>query len=113
MRTARCSTSTARLTDERSRMIQAGEVDAPISSAPTHPRRQSGEFFDLGSEFSASIASVDDCAGLEQEHRCFGIGARTVLDAAGDDEELSRPEHHIAASHLNGQLSVQDQEELV
>ncbi len=36
------------------------------------PRTQSGEFFDLGSQYSASIARVDDRAGLEQEHRCFG-----------------------------------------
>jgi len=82
---------------------------------PDHwPRhRQSGELFDLGSQFPASIANVDDCAGLEQHHRCFGIGARTVLDAAGDDEELSRRECHIAVSHLNGELSVEDEEELV
>jgi hypothetical protein len=36
-----------------------------------------------------------------------------VLDAAGDDEQFPRPEHHIAVSHLNSELSVQDQEELI
>ena len=71
--------------------------------------RQSGKFLDLGSQFSAGIAGVDDRAGLEQQHRGFGIGLRTVLDAAGDDEELPRPEHHSAVSHLNGELSVEDQ----
>jgi hypothetical protein len=76
-------------------------------------RRHSEEFLDLGSEFSASIAGVDDRARLEQKHRGFGIGLRTVLDTAGDDEELPRPEHHIAVSQLNGELSVEDQEELV
>ena len=76
-------------------------------------RRHSEEFLDLGSEFSASIAGVDDRAGLEQQHRGFGIGPWTVLDAAGDDEELPRPEHHIAVSHLDGEPSVEDQEELI
>jgi hypothetical protein len=69
---------------------------------------QSGEFLDLGSQFSASIAGVDDRAGLEQQHRGFGIGLRTVLDAAGDDEELPRREHHVAVSHLDGELSIED-----
>jgi hypothetical protein len=54
-------------------------------------RRLSEEFLDLGSEFSASIAGVDDRARLEQKHRGFGIGPRTVLDTAGDNEELPRP----------------------
>jgi hypothetical protein len=75
--------------------------------------RQSGEFLDLGSQFSASIAGVDDRAGLEQQHSGFGIGLRTVLDAAGDDEELPRREDYVAVSHLDGELSVEDQEELV
>jgi SAM-dependent methyltransferase len=35
-----------------------------------------------------------------------------VLDAAGDDEELARREHHVAVSHLNGELSFEDHEEL-
>ena len=78
---------------------------------PKH--RQSGEFLDLGSQFSAGIAGVDDLAGLEQQYHGFGIGLRTVLDAAGDDEELPRREDHVAVSHLNGELSVEDQEELV
>ena len=77
------------------------------------PYRRSGEFLDLGSQFPGSIASVDDRARLEQKHCGFGIGARAVLDAARDDEELPRCEHHIAISHLNGEPPVQDQEELV
>ncbi len=77
------------------------------------PYRRSGEFLDLGSQFPASIASVDDRARLEQKHCGFGIGARAVLDAARDDEELLRCEHHIAISHLKGKPPVQDQEELV
>ena len=60
-----------------------------------------------------SAAGADDRAGLEQRHRGFGIGLRTVLDAAGDDEELARHEHHVAVWHLNGELSFEDQEELV
>ena len=85
----------------------------PRIGSLAQPHRQSGEFLDFGSQFPASIARVDYGAGLEQKHRCFGIGARTVLDTAGDDEELPRREHHIAVSHLNSELSVQDQEELV
>src|SRR5215510_4495667 len=99
-----------------SRQTGGSMRDYPADSCPPawpHRHRQSGELFDLGSQFPASIASVDDCTGLEQKRCCFDIGARTVLDAAGDDEELSRREHHIAVSHLNGELSVEDEEELV
>jgi hypothetical protein len=75
--------------------------------------KRSDEFLDLGSQFSASIAGVDDRARLQQQHRGFGIGPRTVLDATGNDEELPRPQHHIAVSHLNGEPPVEDHEELI
>jgi hypothetical protein len=74
------------------------------------PRGQSGEFLDLGSQFSARIASVHNRAGLEQQHGRFGIGAQTMLHTAGDDEQLPRREHHSAISHLNGEPPVEDQE---
>jgi hypothetical protein len=83
------------------------------SPGPACLGKQSSEVLDLSSQFSASITSVDDRAGLEQEHRCFGIGARTVLHAVGDDEQFPRREDHIAVSHLNSEPSVEDQEELV
>ena len=77
---------------------------------PKH--RQSGEFPDLSGRVSASVAGVDDRAGVAQQHRGLGIGVRTVLDAAGDDEKLARREHHVEVSQLNGELSLKDQEEL-
>ena len=71
------------------------------------------EFLDFGGQFSARIAGVDDRARLEQQHRCFGIGPRTVLDAAGNDEQFPWPQHHITVSQLNGEPSVEDQEEFI
>jgi hypothetical protein len=41
---------------------------------------------------------------LQKKHRGFEIGARTVLDTT---------RHNVAFAHLDYQLAVQDQEELV
>ena len=70
-------------------------------------------FLDLGGQFPPSIASVDHAAGFEQEHCGLGVGARAMLDAAGHDEKLVRPEYDITISQLDGELSVEDQEELI
>jgi len=39
--------------------------------------------------------------------------ARAVLDAARYDEKLARAEYDITISQLDGELSVEDQEELI
>jgi hypothetical protein len=65
------------------------------------------------SSFSASVAGVDGAARLELQHRGFGVGARAVLNPAGHNEKLPRPQYDIAISHLDGQLSAEYQEELV
>ena len=84
---------------ERPDLPQFGRVYGEV-------QRQSGEFLDVGGEFSAGIASIDDAARFEQEHRSLGVGARSVLDAARHDEKLARSEHDITISHLDGELSV-------
>lgn len=76
-------------------------------------QRESGEFPDLGGQLSAGIAGVDDPARLEKEYRSLDVGSGAVLGAAGHDKELAWREHDAAVSHLDGELSVEDQEELV
>lgn len=55
----------------------------PRIGLPPRMRMHSGEFLDLGRQFSVSIAGVDDRARLEEQRRGFGIGLRSVLDAVG------------------------------
>jgi hypothetical protein len=86
----------------------------PALERPVAPRRVvSGEFLDLGGQFSADIAGVDHVARFEQKYCGLGVGAWAVLDTARHDEKLARPEHDITISQLDGELSVKDQEELI
>ena len=41
------------------------------------------------------------------------VGARAVLDAARNDEQLAFVQHHVAVAQLNGQLPFHDEEEVV
>src|ERR1022692_3043934 len=76
-------------------------------------RAVSGQVLDLGGQLSASTTGVNNAARLQEEHRRFGIGARAVLDTARHDEEFPRPQHDVAIAQLDGELPVQDQEELI
>src|SRR5258707_12513298 len=61
--------------------------------------------FGLGGERSAGIASVDEIAGLQQEHCRLRIGARAAFGAPRHDEQLAQAEDHIAVTHLDGDLA--------
>jgi uncharacterized glyoxalase superfamily protein PhnB len=89
------------------------------SPTPRHPERcaglsQSGEPFHVGGQVAASVASVDNAGRLEQKYvRGSGVRARAVFHAAWHHEQLPGTQHHIAVPHLDRELSVQYQEELI
>jgi hypothetical protein len=68
-------------------------------------------FLDLGGQFPADIAGVDDSTGFEQGYHGLGVGTRAVLDAARH-EKAALSEHGIMISHPDGdgELSVEAKE---
>src|SRR6516165_5949665 len=90
----------------RARRIRpAGQPESLRYGQPVGAR--SGERLDLGGQLSADVARVDRVAWLEQELCGLGVGARTVLGPAGHDEQLPRPQDHVAISHLDGELAAE------
>jgi hypothetical protein len=59
-------------------------------------------FLDLGGQFSADIASIDDSIRFEREYYSLDVSAPVVLDAARHDEKAGRSEHDIMISHPDG-----------
>jgi hypothetical protein len=74
--------------------------------------RRSGPLLDLGDQWSAEVTGAGDTTRFGRQDRGLGAGARAVLDAARRDEKLTGPERDITVSHLDGDLSADDQEEL-
>jgi hypothetical protein len=74
-------------------------------------KRRSGPLLDLGDQFSAEVAAVDDTARFGRQYRGLGAGAGGArrCEARG---KLAGPERDITISHLDGEPSVGDQEEL-
>jgi hypothetical protein len=100
--------------DRERRLAGLRGVDPHAANRATgFVHQPSTEGVDLGGQLSASVAGVNDAARLQKKRRGFDIGARTVLDTTRHDEKLRWPERNVAFAHLDFQLAVQDQEELV
>lgn len=64
--------------------------------------------------FDYQFAGVFGVDRFEQQHRCAVFGDGVVLDAFGDDEHLAFAKmDRITISHLDGELTFEDKEELV
>ena len=60
----------------------------------------------------SSVTGAGDTTRFGRQYRGLGAGARAVLDAARRDEKLTGPERDITVSHLDGDLSADEREEL-
>ncbi len=58
-------------------------------------------------------AGVDDSGRLDEQCVDFAIGGRAVLDAPRYDEQLAGTEPHATVAELDGQLAVNNDEQLV
>src|SRR3712207_6106156 len=62
---------------------------------------------------SCCVAGVRRAGRLDEEDMCLLVGARAVLDAARDDEELARAKVDVAITQLDRQATCQHEEEVV
>jgi hypothetical protein len=65
------------------------------------------------SHLAAGITGVDDPCWLDEQRVDFAVCDRAVLDTLWHDEQLSRLQCHVAITQLDGQLAVDDDEQLV
>jgi len=66
-----------------------------------------------GGEVTAGVAGVGGAHRLDEQHPGFAVGARAVLDAPGNDEEITCGQLDVAVPQLDRQASLDDQEEII
>jgi len=59
------------------------------------------------------VAGVDHSGRLDEQRVDFAVCDRAVLDTSRYDEQLAGPEPHVAIAQLDGQLTSNDDEQLV
>jgi hypothetical protein len=67
----------------------------------------------LGGQRAAGVAGVDGADRFDQQDCRLLVGARAVLDIAGDDEEFALVELDVAVAELDGEVSLEHEEEIV
>ncbi len=66
-----------------------------------------------GGQGTTGITGVDDSGRFDEQRVDFPVCDRAVLDTSRYDEQLAGTKPHVAVAQLNGQLTSNDEEQLI
>ena len=102
--------------DVSSRWDSRSHVVSRVIRRKTNRRHMTGDHHGrTARRATLLVTAADEILGTHRfgrQYRGLGAGARAVLDAARRDGKLTGPERDITVSHLDGDLSADDREEL-